>query len=149
MEGLTEIKSTRMAQAGEPETVIPEVVSGPITKAKDIKPAELSLGGAVAQNMDKIIGLASDIVEIRKIKANSAAEIARMEQARKNLIAEAEAYAKRKNADTNDTIAKMNIVRLMMQDFFNQNNQKMSGAEFKEIIASIVEQIGKVSNGNN
>ena len=71
-----------------------------------------------------------------------------MAEDRKTLLAEAEAYAIRKNADTNDVVQKMAIIRGMMQDFYAQSNQQISGEDFRIIITEIVEQMGKVENGS-
>ena len=49
------------------------------------------LGDAVAENFDKILDLASDIVEIRKMKIQSDTVIAHMQETRKQLLTEAEA----------------------------------------------------------
>lgn len=105
-------------------------------------------GTVLADNFDSIIKLASDLVEIKKMKVQSEAILKKMAEDRKTLLAEAEAYAIRKNADTNDVVQKMAIIRGMMQDFYAQSNQQISGEDFRIIITEIVEQMGKVENGS-
>ena len=103
---------------------------------------------AAAQNFDKILDLAGSIIEIEKMKAVSNAMLAQMEANRKQLLAEAEAYVDKKNADTKSIVERMNVIRLMMQDFYQQSNQQISSEDFRQIITSIVEQMGKMENGN-
>ena len=108
--------------------------------------SSLTITQAAAQNFGKILDLAGDLVEIKKMKVASDAVLAKMEEDRKQLLAEAEAYVIKKNADTKSVIDKMNIIRLMMQDFYQQNNQKINGDDFRHIITSIVDQMGRIDN---
>lgn len=103
------------------------------------------VGDAIADNFGKILDLASNIAEIEKMKVQSAAVLRQMEESRKNLIVEAEAYATTKNADTDSVIRKMQIVRDMMRDFYeNNNNANLSGEDFSRIISSIISEIGRL-----
>ena len=79
------------------------------------------------------------------MKVQSDAVIRKMEEDRKNLLAEAEAYATKKNADANGVVQKMQIVRDMMRDFYECNtNANLSGEDFSRIISSIVSEMGKL-----
>lgn len=103
------------------------------------------IADAIADNFGQILDLASNIVEIEKMKVQSAAVLKQMEESRKNLIAEAEAYATKKNADTDSIIQKMQIVREMMRDFYQYNNNaNLSGEDFSRIISSIVSEMGRL-----
>lgn len=102
----------------------------------------------IGDNFDSIMKLATDITEIRKIKVASAAQVAKMDADRKALLAEADAYAKKKNADTNDIVQRMNIIRGMMSDFYAQSNQQITGEDFRIIITEIVNQMGRVEHGD-
>ena len=63
----------------------------------------------------------------------------------KNLLAEAEAYAVMKKAATDSVIQKMQLVRDMMRDFYQQNtNANLTGEEFSRIISSIVSEMGRL-----
>ena len=101
---------------------------------------------AAAQNFGKILELAGGLVEIKKMKVASEAVLAKMEADRKQLLAEAEAYVEKKNADTKSVVERMNVIRLMMQDFYQQSNQKITGEDFRLIITSIVDQMGRMNN---
>lgn len=103
------------------------------------------IGDAIADNFGQILDLASNIVEIEKMKVQSAAVLKQMEESRKNLLAEAEAYATRKSADTDSVIQRMQIVREMMRDFYQYNNNaNLSGEDFSRIISSIVSEMGRL-----
>ena len=106
-----------------------------------------TLKQAAAQNFGKILELAGSIVEIKKMEVASNAILAKMDKDRQQLLAEAEAYVLKKNADTNSVVERMNLIRLMMQDFYQQSNQQITSEDFKTIITSIVEQMGKIKNG--
>lgn len=99
----------------------------------------------IADNFGQILELAFNVVEIEKMKVQSDAVIKQMEESRKNLLAEAEAYARKKNADTDGVIKKMQVVREMMRDFYQYNNNaNLSGEDFSRIISSIVSEMGRL-----
>lgn len=103
------------------------------------------LASAAADSFPKILMIAESIVEMKKIQVQSDAVIKQMEEQRKNLIAETESYVMRKNADTNDVVEKMKIVRDMMNDFYkNSGNSNISGEDFRIIISEIVTNMNKV-----
>ena len=64
---------------------------------------------AIADNFGNILELAANIVEIEKMKVQTDDVIRQMEEKRKDMVAEAESYAKRKNADTDSVIQKMQM----------------------------------------
>jgi len=100
---------------------------------------------AIADNFGQILHLASNIVEIEKMKVQSEAVLKQMEESRKNLLAEAEAYATKKNADTDSVVQEMQMVRDMMRDFYQYNNNaNLSGEDFSRIISSIVSEMGRL-----
>lgn len=122
----------------------PSVDQGDVTV---ISPSQnnFRVGDVIADNFGQILDLASNIVEIEKMKVQSEAVIKQMEESRKNLLAEAEAYATRKNADADSVIQKMQMVRDMMRDFYQYNNNaNLSGEDFSRIISSIVSEMGRL-----
>lgn len=98
----------------------------------------------VVDNFGDIIRIANDLVEIRKMKVQSDAILAKMREDRKTLLAEAEAYAKRKNADTTSVVEKMRVIQEMMKDFYKYNNSSMTGEDFSKVITEMVTQIGRI-----
>lgn len=102
---------------------------------------------AVADNFDNILKLASDLAEIRKKQVQSQADLAKMQEERKWLIDEAEAYAMKKNADTKSVIERMTVIRLMMNDFYlNASHSQITSEDFSKIITEIVNQMGRISD---
>lgn len=100
---------------------------------------------AIADNFGNILELAANIVEIEKMKVQTDDVIRQMEEKRKDMVAEAESYAKRKNADTDSVIQKMQMVRDMMRDFYQYNNNaNLSGEDFSRIISGIVSEMGRL-----
>lgn len=125
-------------------TPAPTVEQG---KVDELTPSQnnSSIKGAIADNFGHILDLVSNIAEIEKMKVQSNAVLRQMEESRKNLLAEAEAYVTKKNADTNSVIQKMQYVREMMRDFYQYNNNaNLSGEDFSRIISSIVSEIGRL-----
>ncbi len=98
----------------------------------------------VADNFGNILNLANDIVEIKKMSIQSEAIIAKMKEDRATLVAEAEAYAKRKNADTTSVVEKMKVIQAMMKDFYQFNNSNMTSEDFSKVITEIVTQMGRI-----
>ena len=141
------------------EVIQPEGENLPVVKSTTTlsKPGDNStptsspqtLTQAAAQNFGRILDLAGGIVEIQRMKVASDALLAKMEADRKQLLALAEAYVLMKNADTNSDTARMNVIRLMMQDFYQfcqQSNVQITSEHFKQIITNIVDQMGGMKN---
>jgi len=138
------VESTR---GNKPTQNNPVAVTKPGANAPAVSGKD-KLFGAAADNFGEILKLASEITEIAKLKVGTDAYIKQMAEKRKELLAEAEAYALRKKADTNSVVEKMELVRKMMLDFYEHNVTTISGEDFRIIITEIVNQMGKVEHGN-
>lgn len=103
--------------------------------------------GTQSDNFENILNLAGSIVEIRKMKVASEAYLKKMEEDRKRIVDEAQAYAMKKRADTNSVVDRMNVIRSMMQDFYAHSKGNLSGEDFCKIITEVVNQMGRVENG--
>ena len=101
----------------------------------------------VSEGFDNIMKLATEITEIKKMKAQGELILQKMDKDRELLLTEAQAYAEKKNADTKSVVDRMNVIRGMMQDFYAQSNQQITGEDFRVIITEIVNQMGRVENG--
>lgn len=102
------------------------------------------VANAIADNFGSILDLAYDIVETNKIKVQTDAIISKMKEDRESLLAEAEVYAKKKNADTKSIVERMRVIQEMMRDFYQYNNSSMSGDEFSKVVSEIVTQMGRI-----
>ncbi len=102
---------------------------------------------ALTDGFDRIMKLASEITEIKKMKTQGELILQKMDKDRELLMTEAQAYAEKKNADTKSVVDRMNVIRGMMQDFYAQSNQQITGEDFRVIITEIVNQMGRVENG--
>lgn len=101
----------------------------------------------LSDNFNKILDLAGSIIEIEKMKVASEACLKKMEEDRKRILDEAQAYALKKRSDTNSVVERMNVIRSMMQDFYAHNQGDLSGDEFCKIITEVVNQMGRIENG--
>ena len=101
----------------------------------------------VSEGFDNIMKLATEITEIKKMKTQGELILQKMDKERELLLTEAQAYAEKKNADTKSVVDRMNVIRGMMQDFYAQSNQQITGEDFRVIITEIVNQMGRVENG--
>ncbi len=101
----------------------------------------------VSEGFDNIMKLATEITEIKKMKTQGELILQKMDKDRELLMTEAQAYAEKKNADTKSVVDRMNVIRGMMQDFYAQSNQQITGEDFRVIITEIVNQMGRVENG--
>ena len=101
----------------------------------------------VSEGFDNIMKLATEITEIKKMKTQGELILQKMDKDRELLMTEAQAYAEKKNANTKNVVDRMNVIRGMMQDFYAQSNQQITGEDFRVIITEIVNQMGRVENG--
>lgn len=99
---------------------------------------------AITGNFDKILSLVGDVVEIKKMKVQSEAVLRKMEEDRKALLAEAEAYALKRNADTKSIVDRMNVVRMILKDFYEANDGSISSEDFRIIITETINQMGRI-----
>lgn len=104
------------------------------------------MANAVADNFDTILNLASDVVSIQKMKVQSDIAIAHMREAREQLLAEAAVYVRKKEADTRSIVERMEVIRSMMNDFYQHSSEKLTSEDFCKIITEVVNQMGKTEN---
>jgi len=97
------------------------------------------LNNALIDNMGNIIDLAKDIVSIQRMRVQSETLLEKMKEDRARLRDEAEAYVKTKNADTKQIIDKIQMARVLLNDFCNQKNiSGVTAEEFSTIIKSVL-----------
>jgi len=98
----------------------------------------------LADNMENMIEIAKDIVEIKKMQVQSDAVLRKMAEDRKMLLAEAEAYALRKNTDSKNVVDKMKTVQDLLKDFYTfskDKNNGLSGEEFVKVISELLDKM--------
>jgi hypothetical protein len=123
------VKGTRNAEVGK---AVKDAIGGldDVSKGK--------LVNAVAGSMPEIIKLAGQVVDIRKIYAESDKQVAEIEAKTDALRVETENYVKRVEAETNKTLSKTEQYRLLLNDFYKNNNGAMSGEVFADIMKTII-----------
>uniref|UniRef100_UPI003F4B6030 hypothetical protein n=1 Tax=Brachyspira catarrhinii TaxID=2528966 RepID=UPI003F4B6030 len=138
-------KSTRTVKKTD-NTINPEIVkdSNIIFKGENAD----KLISAVSDNFDTILQIASDIVSIQKMKAQSEAIIRELDAKGDYLIKEAQAYVAKKEAETNQVIEKMEVIRMMMNDFYKAENPKITGEQFSNIIIQFIDKIKNFDNAD-
>ena len=97
---------------------------------------------AVADNFGRILDVASSIVEIEKINVQANAYISELEEKRKMLVEETDAYVRKLEADTNSTVSKIEVIRQMMKDYYESGQKTLSGEEFSKVITDILNRMG-------
>lgn len=135
--GLEVVKSNRMKVKNNEELQKIDINEMP-------QKTNSKIGNAIVDNFELILNLASDIIEIKKMNVQSQAILDKMKEDRKKILAEAEAYALKKNAETNSIVSKMEMIRLMMKDFYENNNSNLTGEEFSNVITTIISQMGDI-----
>ncbi len=123
------VKGTRNSEVGK---AVKDAVSGLSDASKD------KLVDAVAGSMPEIIKLAGQVVDIRKIYAESDKQVAEINAKTDALRVETENYVKRVEAETNKTLSKTEQYRLLLNDFYKNNNGAMSGEVFADIMKTII-----------
>ncbi len=124
------VKGTRNSEVGR---AVKEAIGGLSDASKD------KLVDGVVGSMPEIINLAGQLVDIKKINAESDAVVAEIEAKTEALRVETENYVKRVEADTNKTLSKTEQYRILLNDFYKNNNGAMSGEVFAEIMKNIIE----------
>ncbi|MCR5107991.1 MAG: hypothetical protein K6B28_07480 [Lachnospiraceae bacterium] len=122
------------------EHVNGEIVDSP--NSQFLTPGKEKLLGAVAENFGRIVDIASAIVEIERMDAQTDAYISELEEKRKMLAEEADAYVKIQNAKTNAVVSKVEIIRMMMQDYYNYGREGLSNEDFSKIMQQVISQMG-------
>lgn len=97
----------------------------------------------MADNFPKILDLAKEMLTIERRKTEIEGAVKQMEQIRLTLIAEADAYAKKIEAETKAVVERLTIIRYMMQDFYAANTGSMTSEDFRAVITEIVQQMNK------
>lgn len=105
--------------------------------------------GAVADNFDTILGLASDIVSMQKMRIQSDIVIKQMREAREQLIAETKCYVEKKKADTKSIVEILEEFRLMMKDFYQHSSKNPTSEDFRNIINMMTEIVNQGKMENN
>ncbi len=142
MDGDFEVVDTRRKKNND-STI--ERVDGEIVverKKNEIDSGVNNVLNAVANNFENILGIATDIVEIQKIKEMSEATRMKYEEERKNLQAETECYIARLREKNNYVLSKAELVRKMMQDYYQTKDKKLSEEVFLQIIQSVINNMG-------
>ena len=121
-----------------------ELVGSKCPLDNEINTTSNKITDMLTDNFGNILNLANDIIEMKKMKVQSDAIISKIREERESLLAEAEAYAKRKNADTSSIIEKMKIIQSMIRDFYQFNNSSMTSEDFSKVITEIVTQMGRI-----
>ena len=138
MKGFDIIEGERCSLADDSEAIFGEIVHNDSGN---------KMIGAVADNFDKILSLAGDLVSIQKMKVQSEIMISEMRAAKEQLLAEAEVYVRKKDVDTRSVVARMDLIREMMKDFYEHSPQGLTSEDFRKIITEIIDKIGKIENG--
>jgi hypothetical protein len=103
--------------------------------------------GMLSDNFGNILNLVSNVVEIKKMEVVSEALLKKMEEDRKRIETEAQAYALKMGADTTAVVERMNVIREMMNDFYKHSNGNLTSKDFCEVITEVVKQMGRIENG--
>lgn len=116
----------------KPEVIEPEVLDNvPSTTTNDTHP----LTQAVADNFPKILDIATQCVDILKIREMSEAQIKELREKRESLVVEADAYVKKKNADTDSFKTRGETIRLLLEDYYKYGGtEKLPAEDFIKIL---------------
>ena len=113
------------------EILVPEVLEDVPSTANDTHP----LTQAAADNFPRILDIAVQCVDILKNRELSKAQLKVLHEKRKLLAAEAEAYVKKKNADTYSFKERGEMIRQMLEDYYKYGGkEKLPADAFLKIL---------------
>lgn len=96
---------------------------------------------AAIDNFPRILDIASEIVQIEKVRAQADAYAVVLREKRLCIEQEADAYVKKMKSDTDAVIGKAEVIRAMMRDYYNSGQSKLSGEEFSRIISDVMDRM--------
>lgn len=141
---IVETKNESFLQNPPAATETPNAPEAPAAQGTPTSPAQSAgnkMVNALADNMGNIISLVRDIAEIKKLRVQSEADLAKLEKKKELLYAEAEVYIEKKNAENKGIIDRMKYARDILNDFYNQKDTGgLSGEEFASVINAMFAQ---------
>lgn len=141
-EGFEIKKSTRTIPAEYEDVQQVEVTKSNNDPAKQPSTSQI-LAKGVVDNLPQMIELGKEIASIRKIKVMTDGEVKILEKKKQMLLADAEAYAIRKGADTKDAVTKMENTRKTLEMIFRNTDDRLSGEDLANVIKSVMENSPK------
>ena len=97
-------------------------------------------------NINRILNIVDEIVSIQKTKELTKAQVTLLEQRRKTLQEETDAYVRKLRESTNGQIEKAKSIERLMSEFYQKSDGKLSSADFKAIIDKVIDNVFKDSN---
>ncbi len=92
-------------------------------------------------NINRILNIVSEIVSIKKLKELTKSQVTLLEQKRKDLQEETDAYVRKLRESTNGQIEKAKVIERMMSDFYQKNDGKLSSDGFQAIICKVIDNV--------
>lgn len=99
------------------------------------------LAGSVADNLPRIINLAEEVVEIKRMYANSDIYCQELREKRALLRAQTEAYVKIVEARNKVKINIVEVIRGMLNDYYRSGGTNLSEETFSKIVIEILHSI--------
>lgn len=124
--------------------IVPSIRGGLIDKKQPSSAGLDKLASTAADNFDRILDVATTVVEIQKMQVQADACIGMLRENRLMLEQETEAYVKKLNAETDAAVNKVEVIRRMMHDYYTSGTTKLSGDEFSRIISDILDHMGNL-----
>lgn len=113
------------------DVIEPEVLDNVPTTTNDTHP----LTQAMADNFPRILDIATQCVDILKIRELSKAQLKELREKREMLVTEAETYVKKKNADTDSFKTRGETIRLLLEDYYKYGgSDKLPAEDFIKIL---------------
>ncbi len=113
------------------DVVEPEVLDNVPSTTNDTHP----LTQAMADNFPRILDIATQCVDILKIRELSEAQLKELREKRKLLVTEADTYVKKKNADTDSFKTRGETIRLLLEDYYKYGgSEKLPAEDFIKIL---------------
>lgn len=97
-------------------------------------------------NINRILNIVGEMVSIQKIKELTKSQVTLLEQQRKTLQEETDAYVRKLRESTNGRIEKAKVIERMMSDFYQNSDGKLSSDAFQAIISKVIDNVFKDSN---
>lgn len=124
--------------------IVPSTRGGLANKPQQGSEGLDKLASAAADNFDRILDVATTVVEIQRMQVQADTYIGILRENRLMLEQETEEYVKKLNAETDATVNKVEAIRRLMHDYYTSGTTKLSGDEFSKIISDVLDHMGNI-----
>ncbi len=95
---------------------------------------------AVAENFDRVLDCARIVVESKALLAQADAYSAKVDADCRKLAQETKAYVDKLEAESKSKLAKGDLIRHLLQDYYKSGQAPLSSQDFSAIVSQVIDR---------